>query len=92
MKNCNQCYYYKKTKRECKKFEMQVTDTEVFGMCCKEYSKKVIVKVQCKNCCNMNKYGWCMIKKRCFNEEEVHKDRQCRHYFKRKHRTKKVKY
>ena len=92
MKNCNKCYYYRKTKKECKKFIMQVTDPEIFGMCCKSYSELKDVKVKCKDCKCMNKYGWCNVRKICMNEEERFKNRKCRSYFKRKIRAKKEKY
>lgn len=54
--------------------------------------KKQSTKVKCKECGNMNKYGWCMMKKRCFNEEERHIEKQCRYFFKRKYRAKRKKY
>ena len=91
MKDCKTCYHYKKSITKCNKFKMNVTDSNVFALCCKEYSKKTITKVQCRSCINMNKYGWCNMKRRCFNDEERNKDRQCRFYFMRKIRNKKLK-
>lgn len=49
-------------------------------------------KVKCRECNNMNKYGWCMMKKRCFTEEERNLPRQCKYYFTKRIRKKKVKY
>lgn len=86
MKDCKQCYHYKKTKETCNKFKMIVTDSNVFALCCKEYSKKAKAKVSCKDCINMNKYGWCAIKRICMNDEQKYRERQCRNYFKRKKR------
>lgn len=54
--------------------------------------KKLVKKVKCKECGNMNKYGWCMMKKRCFNETERNIEKSCRSFFQRKYRKKKVKY
>lgn len=54
--------------------------------------KSKLKKVKCKDCNNMNKYGWCMMKKRCFNYIEVNTERQCKYFFIRKARKKKVKY
>ncbi len=86
MKDCKQCYHYKKSQTKCIKFKMNVTDTNIFAMCCKEYSKKVKKVVSCKDCINMNKYGWCATKRICMNDEQKFRDRQCRFYFKRKKR------
>lgn len=54
--------------------------------------KSKLKKVKCRNCNNMNKYGWCMMKKRCYTEIEINTDRTCRSYFIRKARKKIVKY
>lgn len=51
-----------------------------------------VKKVKCKECNNMNKYGWCMMKKRCYTEAERNMERQCKYYFIRKRRKQKIKY
>lgn len=91
-KNCNKCIFYKKNSKKCNKYKMLVIETDIFALACKEYTGIKIKKVKCKDCINMNKYTWCSMKKRCFNEIERNKDRQCRYYFKRKIRSKKEKY
>lgn len=57
----------------------------------KEKAKKTN-KVKCRECGNMNKYGWCMMKKRCFNEIERNIERSCKSFFIRRYRKKKIKY
>lgn len=86
MKTCKKCYYYSIINMKCKRFMIEVPDADVFGTACKEYSEKKIKKVQCYDCINLNKYKYCLMKKKCLDDTEIKRLKQCRYYFKRKRR------
>jgi hypothetical protein len=91
MNDCKKCFYYNKQYKKCLRFKCDISDTEIFGSVCKEFTKVLTKKVKCINCGNINKYGYCLVKKRCFEFEDRVKEKQCRSYFKKKQRIK-IKY
>lgn len=89
MRDCKKCFFYVNKYKMCAKFKCEISDTEVFGTACKEYSQIRTKKVKCINCKYMNKYSYCLVKKRCFNFDERIKERQCKSYTEKKYRKKK---
>lgn len=86
MKSCKKCYNYSILNKGCKRFMINISDPDVFGSACKEYSEKKINKVQCNGCINLNKYKYCLMKKKCLDDIEIERLKQCRFYHKRKRR------
>lgn len=78
IRSCKKCKRYSKELRYCKQYEISIIDPTT-ATYCKSYSSEVHTKknIKCCNCKNLNRYGYCSIKKRCFNEEEKYKARQC---------------
>ena len=91
MKSCKKCFYYNNEFKRCTKFKCDISDSIVFGSACKEYSEIKQNKVKCITCINMNKYGYCLIKKKCFTFEEKVKERKCRAFHKKNYKFKKKK-
>lgn len=52
------------------------------------YKKKITGKIKknvmCCDCKNMNRYGWCYERRRCYDEDERYKKRQCMKFVLRK--------
>ena len=74
MKDCKKCFYYYKQIKRCIKFKCDISDTKVFGSVCKNYLELKREKVKCKNCKNLNKYNFCLMKKVCMNDTEKNRD------------------
>lgn len=84
MKTCKKCIKYNKDLNYCKFYEINVLDRLSATHCSKYKDKnKKRNKVKCISCANINKYNYCYFKRKCFDYEEITKDRQCV-YFKPK--------
>ena len=86
IRSCNKCKKYNKLDKYCKEFKFNIVDT-TSATYCKKYNSEVHIKkkIRCANCKNLNRYGYCYEKKRCFNEEEKYKTRQCINFRYKKH-------
>lgn len=78
MKSCRNCQKYKLDDDVCK-LHGNIIDKTIATYCSKYSDRRHIAKgkVKCVNCSEMNKYGWCNNKRRCFTEEERFKERTC---------------
>ena len=86
MKDCKKCFYYYKQTKRCVKHKCDISDSKVFGSVCKDHYELKRNKVKCNSCKNMNKYGFCLVKKVCFTPEEKTKERYCKSHFQRKYK------
>ena len=93
IQSCRRCKNYKISDKYCYIFHMNIIDT-ISASVCQSYDCKTYVpdKVRCVSCSNMNKYGYCLIKKVCFDEDERLRYRKCSRFKKRLKRKKKKKY
>lgn len=78
-KSCKNCRHYSLDSGYC--YEKDTTIIDKMGATyCKTYKEKRKLPrgdVKCIYCANLNKYNWCSVKKRCFDETEKEKLRQC---------------
>lgn len=78
-RSCINCKNYSYENRYCKEKETNIID-KTGATYCEKYEERRKLEsgtVKCCKCNNLNKYGWCREKKRCFNEEEREKERKC---------------
>lgn len=90
MKSCRNCINYKKefnSNGYCLEFQFGIVDL-LSATYCKNYKNKSDSEKKTSICCNwcknMNKYGWCGYKKRCFNEAERNVKRRCKNFYHKK--------
>lgn len=78
IQSCRKCKNYKLSDKYCYIFKLKIIDP-ISASVCKNYECKKYIpeKVKCIKCRNINKYGYCLIKKVCFDEEERSRDRKC---------------
>lgn len=93
IQSCRKCKNYKSSDNYCYKFKMRIIDP-ISASVCKNYDCKKYVpdKVKCVYCSNINKYGYCLIKKVCLDEDEKNRERKCSKFKKRLNRKKREKY
>lgn len=82
MKSCRNCKNFDSVGIYCKLRTEYIVDIFCANVCKNYQDKRKIYEklTKCRGCKNLNKYSWCKIKKRCFNEEEQMKIRKCIHY------------
>lgn len=78
MKSCRRCKEYRSNLKYCVINKITITDV-LNATYCKNYKQNIKTRkdVKCINCKNINKYHYCIKKKRCFNFDERVKERQC---------------
>lgn len=93
MKSCNNCKNYDSKNLYCFSFHIKVIDT-ISAKVCKWYKekRKVPENIKCINCFNINKYGYCNVKKLCINENERYRDRRCSSFKVRMYRNRRRKF
>ena len=93
MKSCKNCKNYDLDYKYCFAFHIKIID-DVSAEVCKFYKekKKVPENIKCVNCMNLNKYGYCSVKKKCKNEDEKFKEHKCSQFKIRLNRKKRKKY
>ena len=77
-KNCRNCIV---NTNYCDKFKFSIVDLKMAEYC-EKYKEHISIQkeVKCKNCGNINKFGYCYSKKCCIDEDERIKSRHCRSY------------
>ena len=92
-KSCKNCRNYRVGDQYCKENNIQIIDKMGATYCTQYKEKRKVPKgnVKCIYCANMNKYGWCIEKKKCFNEDEKEQERQCVKFRQRKKKQQKNK-
>lgn len=84
-KTCRDCKNCSNSIRYCKMFDIYVEHMSMATYCKEFNTERDIEKVvHCKNCRNINKFGYCSYKRRCFDEIEIKKDRHCRSFSQKK--------
>lgn len=79
MKSCNHCTNYEAGTFSCGSHGLHITD-KTQATYCGHYieSRQLFAGVaQCCRCSNMNRYGYCYSRKKCFSEEERKAERKC---------------
>lgn len=92
MKSCKNCKNYDLNNKYCFFYHLKIID-DVSAEVCKNYKERFKEKknIKCLNCLNINKYGYCYIKKKCISEEEKLKKRNCKSFKIKPYRKRKKK-
>ena len=78
-KSCKNCRNYNWGEGYCLEKQAKIIDKTAASYCKSYYEKRNLPKgeVKCVKCININKYGWCCVKRKCFDETERIKTRRC---------------
>ena len=93
MKSCKNCKSYEIEYKYCFSYHIKVLD-DISAEVCKFYKEKNKVpdNIKCINCNNINKYGYCNVRKKCMIEDDRFKVRKCNYFKYKLNRKKREKY